>query len=88
MTKRAPVTDHALLRWLDRVYGLDLDSIRDQIATPAIRSAILAGAAAITIDGFTYVLQDRQVVTVHRAKHEPLGHRKYREIEDDDDDEA
>ena len=57
------VTDHALVRYLERVAGLDLDPYRHHIAS-LVNEAAAAGAATITIDGYVYTLQGTFVTTV------------------------
>jgi hypothetical protein len=52
---RAPITprvsEHALLRYLERVYGLDVEALRREILTPEICGQIAAGAVTVTIRG-------------------------------------
>jgi hypothetical protein len=36
----SPITDHALVRWLERKHGLDSDRLRDAILTDALREAM------------------------------------------------
>jgi hypothetical protein len=82
--KRAPVhvTDHAVLRYLERLHGLDVEAVRAKIATTVWR-AVLAGASGVRHDGLIYRLQDGVVVTVAPLSHEPLPGRSG-EAEDDD----
>jgi hypothetical protein len=55
---RLRVTDHAVLRYLERVGGFDIEGLRLDIAR-RLEPAAQAGASAITIEGFTYcVVQD------------------------------
>lgn len=59
------VTDHAVLRWLERVEGVDVDSIKRRIAR-AVRRGVDHGAAGVILDGVTFYLQyacDEAVVT-------------------------
>jgi hypothetical protein len=81
--KRAPVhvTDHAVLRYLERLHGLDVEAVRAKIATTVWR-AVLAGASGVRHDGLIYRLQDGVVVTVAPLSHEPLPGRSG-EAEDD-----
>ena len=58
------VTDHALLRYLERVMGLDMEACRDHIVTPEIRDAVRIGAASIYQNGFTYIIEEGAIVTV------------------------
>lgn len=69
---RVHVTDHALVRFLERVGGVDVEALRSAIGRSLDEAARL-GAAAAVIDGFRYVLRDDpddglRVVTV-----EPFG---------------
>ncbi|MBB4302331.1 hypothetical protein GGD81_001358 [Rhodobium orientis] len=63
MAKRIPVTDHAVLRYLERVCGIDTEAIRARIyrkVTPALTS----GATGVTVEGFRYRFKAGVVVTV------------------------
>jgi hypothetical protein len=58
------ISDHAVLRYLARVKGIDVEKARDEIAT-SILSAVEKGATrAVEADGVTYVLEHQSVVTV------------------------
>ena len=63
------VTDHAILRYIERVLDFDLDQIRHRIRNICEEPAA-AGAVAITYEGFTYMFSpDRtKVVTVKPAQ--------------------
>lgn len=66
------VSDHAIVRYLERVQGLDLSDLRreiEEIAAPAAR----CGATCVVRDGFRYVLTDGVVVTVAPKKSDPIG---------------
>lgn len=63
------VSDHAMLRWLERAGGLDIEDLRARLGATLGR----AGAAArsmgtidylIVIDGLTYVVRDGIVATI------------------------
>lgn len=75
---RSPVTDHALLRWMERVKGIDLDAIRAEIATPDIRAAIAAGVRSVVTHGHTLVIENGFVITVLLPGMRPKnkGHRR------------
>lgn len=60
------VSDHALVRYMERVLGHDLDVLRDEIAERVEAGAEL-GAEAVIIDGFRYALQGKCVVTIYSA---------------------
>ena len=68
---RVVVSDHAVVRYLERRYGMDLDAIRAEIAPPAVASAVVAlgGTAQIDVPAkhgpHTVVVKDLVVVTVY-----------------------
>ncbi|MGR3433513.1 MAG: hypothetical protein ACU0CO_01290 [Shimia sp.] len=70
MTKRPTpkliVTDHTLLRYLERVRGEDLRALRGALANSLAAQVPhgLPTPSAISLDGFTYRLEGRHVVTV------------------------
>lgn len=55
------ITDHALLRYLERVVGIDIDAARAAIAGAVKRSQ---GAPIVRVDGVRYVIRRGQVVAV------------------------
>ena len=69
---RVYVSDHALVRWLERVGGVDMDFFRDHISS-LVEEAFDTGFDTITIDSFTYMLdrKDRCVKTVLEPRQRP-----------------
>lgn len=61
-------TDHALVRYMDRVLGLDMEAYRQKMMTPKITDAIKAGCTAIYTDGFTYKLANGTITTVYKGQ--------------------
>ncbi len=57
------VTDHALVRYLERALGLNLNTARWAIEH-AVREAAEAGASSVRVGGLTYVLQEGRVTTI------------------------
>ncbi|WP_336800637.1 hypothetical protein [Kaistia sp. MMO-174] len=75
MTKPAiSVTDHAVLRFMERVHDLDIASIRQRIAEHVERAVELAttldgqGTVTVVKDGFRYVVKAGTVVTITRER--------------------
>ena len=59
------ITDHATLRYIERVYGLDVDRIRKEMEKE-VKSAASAGAASFrTTEGHTYKMDRGVVITVY-----------------------
>lgn len=50
---RTHVSDHAVLRYLQRVGGFDIDGLRAAIAV-RVDAAACAGASGVVIDGFVF----------------------------------
>ena len=66
---RPRISDHALLRFLARGGGLDVDGVRSAMADALVRAADAAGQLgasqyAIITDGLVFVVRDGVVVTV------------------------
>ena len=66
--KKSPITDHALLRYIERILGLDIEACKRHICKPEIMDAIKVGAASYTKDGITYIIEDKKVVTIIDGK--------------------
>lgn len=59
------VTEHAILRYVERVMGIDTEAIKARILSPENRRAIgFAGSCKIKSDGLTFVVKNRAVVSV------------------------
>lgn len=68
MTPRRPrlrVSDHALLRWLERVEGYDLDALRRRLSAAA-EAGGRVGADVVTLGAGKLVLVEGVVVTTLR----------------------
>ena len=63
MIRRPIITDHALLRYLERVIGIDVASHRRAV-DDLVASAVEQGACALIHDGHRYVLRDERVTSV------------------------
>ncbi|WP_162246408.1 MULTISPECIES: hypothetical protein [unclassified Mesorhizobium] len=62
------VSDHAVLRYLERVVGLDIDSLRSEIAATCARSQ---GAPCVRTKVARYLVRGRYVVTVLNGRTVP-----------------
>ncbi len=74
---RHPVTDHAVIRYLERVEGVDIEAIRCHIGHIADRG-IETGANGVVSGGFVYRIDAGQVVTVLRQHRPERGRQKGR----------
>lgn len=63
MSKEPRVSDHAVIRFLERKYGISFEDIRSEILTENIKQAIRLGATSVKIDGMQFVVKDRCIVT-------------------------
>lgn len=74
-----PVSDHALVRYLERAKGFDLEAVRQHISN-VCRDAAKAGATCIHTEGVKFEISGGRVVTctpgkggVNRTKRERLA---------------
>lgn len=58
------LSDHALVRYMERKHGLNLDRFREEIMTESTIGAIRAGCKAVSVDGVRFVVKDGVIVTV------------------------
>jgi hypothetical protein len=70
------VTDHALVRFLERAGGLDVEGLRAALSRSLTRSAeaaarIGASEYVITADGCSYIVKNNAVVTVTTGAFDP-----------------
>ncbi|MDQ0454694.1 hypothetical protein [Rhizobium paknamense] len=63
----AVVTDHAVLRFLERRHGIDVEAIRAEIRD-LCTTGVRFGAAKVIADGMKFVIQDQDVVTCFRVQ--------------------
>lgn len=68
-----PVSDLAVLRYLERVCGVDIAAVRREIHSAAA-PAIERGAAGVTRDGLTYRIRHGWVTTLYEGR--PLAVRR------------
>lgn len=66
------VSDHALIRWLERVKGVDMEALRSEIRA-SIAPAVAAGATAVERGGMRFTIEKGVLTTVM-----PARHRKYK----------
>jgi molybdopterin biosynthesis enzyme len=71
------VSDHAVLRYLERIRGIDIEKARREIAArvdkvlqdPRLDETDAPGATGVVIDGYAYRMEDRTVVTILKVNH-------------------
>lgn len=61
--KNIILTDHALLRYIERKYNIDMDKMREEILQPNVIAAIKCGAKALETNGVKFVFDKRTIVT-------------------------
>lgn len=66
MSRRPHISDHALLRYLERVVGIDVQSHRRAVER-RVSDAVEQGACGLISGGYRYAIRDRTVTTVTTA---------------------
>lgn len=61
------VTDHALIRWLTRVHGIDMEDFRQMLAETAEPYAAI-GVKHACVDGFWFIFDGGKLVTVQENR--------------------
>lgn len=54
---RVRVSDHALIRYLERVGGFDIERLRVEIAR-RVEAGVAAGACGVVVDGWSYRIKE------------------------------
>lgn len=57
------ISDHALLRYIERVHGIDVDAMKNALLTETVVLAIKSGATAVKSPAGTMVIKGSTVVT-------------------------
>ena len=64
---------HAILRYLQRVKGFDMEALKYERCSEGIEEALVSGAKEYSVNGVTYVIQDGYVVTIYPSDGEKAG---------------
>jgi hypothetical protein len=62
------VTDHALIRWLERRHGIDMEGFRECLTEKVERFA-KAGCKSVKMDGLEFRFVNGRLVTVVASDH-------------------
>ena len=68
MCKKPKVSDHAVIRYLERRYNVDIEAIKDEMLTPQVCTAIRAGAEAISVNNIKFMVCNHTIVTTLKGK--------------------
>lgn len=66
--KQPHVSDHAVLRYLERHYNFDVEGIRKEILTPERIASIKAGATSISVNNIKFIIDNNTVITALNGK--------------------
>lgn len=69
--KKPEVSAHALVRFLERHHGVDMDAIRAEMLSEEVRAAVRAGAASITIGGLSFLIAGHVITTAVPPRYRP-----------------
>lgn len=58
------ITDHAILRYIERVCEVDLDKLRAVLMTDSLKAALASGATSLKTDACTFIIEGGAVITV------------------------
>lgn len=63
LTKYEYLTDHALVRYLERSGAVDVKSIRKNLLNESLAIGLINNANKVTIGGFDFIVKNGKVVT-------------------------
>lgn len=78
------LSDHALLRYLERIKGVDVEGARREIMTPSVIEAIKAMATSVIVNGAKFLVRDGCVVTIMEAEKKGRIRTHARELDEDE----
>lgn len=58
------ITDHAIIRFLERKKYINIKQIKEEILTPGLVQAILYGAHSYKEDRYEYIIKQGKVITI------------------------
>jgi hypothetical protein len=65
--KKSPnISDHAVLRYLERYYDIDVQAIRDEMYTPDVEYALNNGARSVPIGDMVFKIVNKTIATVYK----------------------
>lgn len=66
-TTPVQITDHALVRYLERVTGIDLEMIREDILSGR-KEFLMGRKGRVTLgNGYTVVIENNKVITIYKS---------------------
>lgn len=63
VTKEPAISDHAVIRYLERRYGFDFSRIKAELLSPTVRRAIEMGARSVKTNGGRFHIKGNVVAT-------------------------
>lgn len=66
--RRFRVTDHAVIRYLERVQGIDVEAIRREISEVVAVAEAHPGASGVVLNGMRYKIRNGAVTTIMPAR--------------------
>ena len=57
-------SDHAVIRYLERLHGFSFEHVRSQLLTPTVVAAMDAGVGSVKVNGATLKISGRTITTV------------------------
>ena len=74
------ITDHAVIRYLERVHGIDIEYIKDSMTKHGVKEACDAMLTNYTVDGIKFKIKNGKVTTIFPIMSEWASLRKLKDI--------
>lgn len=59
------ISDHCVIRYLERIKGMDIEAIRTELLTDELKRAIEVQVKTIVIDGVKFYISNKRVTTCY-----------------------
>ncbi len=76
------LSDHAILRYIERAFNIDIDAIKERIMTPDVVQAIKNGASAVTVEGIKFKIKDNAIITAFAPDIPKAKTKKFRPVDE------
>lgn len=76
MSNKHPITDHALLRWIERVHGVDIEAMRQEVLR-ACEPGLQSRAHAFPVGALWAVQEGGRIKSFLPNRPSALNHQKH-----------
>lgn len=80
LNQKPKVSDHAVVRYLERKHGFDFETVRKDMLTDTVRTAMISGCDGATYDGGVVKIKDKTIVTFVSNKSKEITRKPQKNV--------